>query len=134
MSLQNKKEEKRRHTDIRVTKDLFKRNPTIIDDFCKWYPTYAKDNPILPNDIDAFFNIAFKWVIWVWWDYFYVKGIDIAIGENKAYVFFHSERKDSEYFYLSIRKEIFYIESDANPTDKFEEAIAELICRIELPF
>ena len=132
MSLVNKNVERKKHKDTRVTKDLFKRNPAIIDHFCKWYVDFVKEYPTLP-DIDRFFNTGFKWCIWVWWDYFYDCGIDIAIGENRVYVFYHN-REDSVYNYLSGRNEIFYIDSTASPSDRFESAIAELICRVELPF
>jgi len=117
----------------KVTKDLFRRNPTIIDHFSKWYPTYAKEYPTLPNNIDDFFDLNFKWTIWVWWDYFYDCGIDIAVGQGKVYVFYNGKDK-SPYPNLSGRNEIFGFDSDVDPTIRFETAVAELICRIDTPF
>ena len=133
MSLPNRKEEKRKYKEYKVTKDLFRRNPAIIDHFCAWYIDYQKEYSTLPINVNNFFDLNFKWTIWVWWDYFYNCGIDIAIGENKIYVFYN-DREGSAWPNLSGRIEIFYIDSDDDPSSRFETAVAELICRIELPF
>ncbi len=109
MSSVNRSLEKRKYKDTRVNKDLFRRNSKILDNFCLWYPDYAKEYPTLPASIDKFFAIDFVWTSWVWWEYFYDCGIDIAVGENKAYVFFN-DNESSIYKHLSARKEIFYID------------------------
>ena len=49
-------------------------------------------------------------------------------------VLFYNDREGSAWPNLSGRIEIFYIDSDDDPSICFETAVAELICRIELPF
>lgn len=125
--------QKRLYEEKKVTIELIKEHPIIMHDFTNWYAAIREERDYLPT-IDNFFKANFSYFAAIWWDYFKDAGIDIVIGEDKAYVFYIKTRNQSKYPNLATKREIFYITSDDYPSIRFEEAVAELICRINKPF
>lgn len=119
----------KRSGEFKVTKELIRKHPKIIEDFTKWY----NEQENLPS-INEFFEMSTFFTMAIWYNYFYACGIDISLGEDKTLIFYRTEPIDSVYPQLSGNREICHIIREATPFSRFEEAVAELIYIIDKPF
>ena len=115
---------------LKVTQELLKKHPLIMDDFSKWYANkYDIDSK---PEINQFFAILFKFQLFAWIDYLANNGVTFTIKKHTIEV--NANPGSSLHFVNTMNIDEDVLLSINEASEALEHLIANIIIHVNQPF